>query len=186
MKYYEVDFNDNSIYGVTVSDGELDDSTSFYKPIYEGGKFEQWNLINFILKDGGFADYQMNDMYWHLCSKKMRDVIDKTKSDIDTIQWLNVTVSEKNGKEKKDYYFLHLIERPEIVDREKSTFPDEADVDDPGMVINPYFNIKLIGDRQIFTFRGSEGVDLIVSENIMKALKSAKCSGIEFSRANAG
>ncbi|MBC7251339.1 MAG: hypothetical protein H5T62_13760 [Anaerolineae bacterium] len=138
----------------------------------EGRYYPDWEPVLFTLKDGGYADYQANDLGWPLCSEKLKRIIEQHALPDDNIQWLAAKVVGPGG-EQRDYYILHLSERPDVLDKERTLFA-EGDV-----VVKPYFSAKAIGSHRVFSFHGGQ-FRVIVSAEIRDAILSANCTGIDF------
>ena len=164
--YYYLERVDATSFGV----GYTSEDYSF--DILSEGKYcNDWNTVPFYLRGGGFADYQTNDLDWPLCSAKLKSIIDTISSPLDHIQWLSAKVISLDGVER-EYFILHLPERVDAVDRQKSIRAD-------AFIIRPYFIIRAIGDHQVFSFPGGE-FSVIVSEKVRNAILLNRCVGIDF------
>jgi len=137
----------------------------------EGVSYEDWEPVPFTLQDGIFADYQLNDLDWTLCSAKLKSVIDGNAAKDDVIQWLDAMVVDQNGKEAR-YYILHLPYRPEVLDREKTIRDDE-------FIDTPVLDLRLVKNHRVFSYSGA-GSRVIVAEEVKTAIERAKCTGMEF------
>jgi hypothetical protein len=167
--YYSLQRIDDPAFGV----GYAPEDYSF-DVLSEGKYCNDWRIVPFHLRDGGFADYQMNDLDWPLCSIRLKTIIDKTTSPRDHIQWLPAKVIN-NDEEEREYFILHLPERVDVIDKQKSIItPDN-------LVVRPHFNVRAIGDHQVFSYPGGE-FSVIVSEAVKGAILSHGCIGIDFSK----
>jgi len=165
--YYYLERIEDPAFGV----GYTSKSYSF-DTLSEGKYYSDWDIVTFYLRDGGFADYQANDLDWPLCSAKLKAIIDTNTSPLDHIQWLSAKVVSVDGMER-EYFILHIPERVDMIDRQKSTYAGD-------FVVRPYFNILAIGEHQVFSFPGGE-FSVIVSERIKNAVLANGCVGIDFS-----
>jgi hypothetical protein len=140
--------------------------------LLEGRYYPDWEPVLFTLCDGGYADYQANDLGWPLCSEKLKRTIEQCASPDDSMQWLAARVVGP-GSEQRDYHVLHLPERPDVLDKEKTLFAEG------GVVVKPYFSVEAIGSHRVFSFRGGQ-FRVIVSTETRDAILSANCTGLDF------
>jgi len=166
MKYYFIICNKNKTHGVGYVIGDYD-----FDYLSEDQCVEKWEPISFQLLEGGFADFQTNDLGWPMCSIKLKAIIDEFASPIDQIQWLEAELFKQD--EIREYYILHLPFRPDILDKQKTIF---AGTD---AIVKPYFHRTKIGNHQVFSFRGGE-TRVIVTETIHNEILSTGCTGIDF------
>lgn len=138
----------------------------------EGKYGEGWETVTFILEDGGFADYQINDMGWPLCSERLKEIIESFRAPEDTLEWLDATVITAGGEARK-YYILNLPIRSDVLDRKKTIFAKG------GFVVKPYYSLKNINGRRIFSYPSGE-FTVIISDEVKNAIASANCTGIDF------
>jgi hypothetical protein len=138
----------------------------------EGQRYENWVPPTFMLKNGGYADYQVNDLDWPLCSEKLKNIIEQYASPHDIIQWLGARVVSQEG-EKRDYYVLHLPDRPDVLNKKKTVFAAED------VVIKPYFSGKAVSNHCVFSYPDG-GFHVVVSEEVLDAILSAGCTGLDF------
>ena len=113
--YYYLERIDDPAFGV----GYTSESYSF-DLLSEGEYYSDWDTVPFYLRDGGFADYQTNDLDWPLCSAKLKAIIETSASPLDRIQWLSAKVISIDRTER-EYFILHLPERVDAIDRQKSS-----------------------------------------------------------------
>jgi hypothetical protein len=142
--------------------------------IGEGLSPEHWEPVTFLLKDGGFADYQVNDLSWHLCSERLRLVIDTHASAQDVRQWLSAIVIGPGGEAQR-YHILHLPERPDVLDKRRTLYAAKD------VVVKAHLNARAAAPHHVFSFRGSE-TRIIVSAEVRSAILSAGCTGVDFLR----
>ncbi len=136
--------------------------------------FSEWTPISFHLKDGGFVDYQPNDVGWSLCSKKLKDIIQQNASPNDIIQWLEIVVIGPES-ERRNYYVLHFPESLDVLDKKKTVFAAE------NVVVKPYLDLESVGKHRVFKYQGTIK-RFVVSEEVKAAILKADCIGIEFSK----
>lgn len=76
-----------------------------------------------------------------------------------------------------DYFFLNILEKHDILDRQRSelTIEDDFIEDVESMVVNE----EAIGDRNFF-LQDSLEVILFVSDDLAKAIIDAGCNGVKF------
>lgn len=171
--YYFLERIDDPAFGV----GYTSEDYSF-DVISEGNYYDDWDIVSFHLREGGFADYQTNDLDWPLCSTKLKTIIEGIATPFDHIQWLPASVINGNGEER-EYYILHLPVRVDALDRRKSTFATDD------LVITPYFDIRAITGHEVFSFPGGE-FSVIVSEKVRNTIVISGCRGIDFTKADCG
>jgi hypothetical protein len=147
-------------------------------PLPETGWVECWAPIVLMLRDGDFSDYLANDRAFALCSRKLHDILDRTKSESDEIQWLPAVV-RKEGGEEREYFILHLPQAHDILDKERTVFgPYDT-------IIKPVISRKLAEGHHVFTFVGTRGYRFFVSDRVRRAIQAAKSMGMSFERAAA-
>jgi hypothetical protein len=177
MNYYYMGIREDRIYGIAyVPKGTL------LSILPSSGKVETWETLILTLKKGDFPDYLANDRGLNLYSRKLRDILDRMKSDQDELQWLPVIVRTENGEER-EYFVLHFPHPCDVIDKEKSVF---------GPSLGKYYNLikpvisrKLATNHQVFTIWGREGIAVIVSDSVKKSIQTTKCAGVVFEKAAA-
>lgn len=122
---------------------------------------------------GPLGDWVRNDLGRRLCSKRLKDVLERFKAACDVVQWVPAYVTNAYGLREK-YYFLHFPEPLDVLDPEKSVFDQEA-----GILIKPYLSISKVGDHRLFTLRGLE-VTTIVSESVRQILETEGIATVTF------
>ena len=174
MDYYCLDVKGRT-YGVAY----VPEDTPF-SPLPRTGRVEDWETMVLMLKEGDYSDYLANDRPFDLCSPKLRDVLDNTKSEYDELQWLRAIVRKESGEER-EYYILHLPQGYDVLDKEKTVYLSAVDKlhNNP---IKPVISRKLAEKHHVFKFEGASSIRLSVSERVKKAIQDAKCEGIRFER----
>ena len=149
-----------------------EDTDLFLIPI-SGEKVITWSSINLALRDGDFADYLANDLGARLCSLKLKNIIEKNLSQIDEVQWLESTVVNSSGLEKK-YYILHFPVDYEVIDRNKSIIVNEE------FIVKGVLDYSAVQGHHIFTYPNEAGRRLFVNKDLKKVIEDNKCTGISF------
>lgn len=133
----------------------------------------RWSPVELSLRDGGFADYLANNMGLHLCSEKLRNMIEHVRPESDCVQWLDAIVSDTH--ESREYHVLHFPVDYLVVNESKSIMAGP-------MVVKPVLLASAVADRHIFTLPSSPGGRLLVSERLKDAILEANCTGMGFTR----
>jgi hypothetical protein len=139
--------------------------------LYRKGKVNAWKSVEFSLKDGGFADYQSDNLGWHLCSDKLKSILAECAGHDDEIQWLPVVVKDPAG-ERRNYYALHLASPCDVLSSDRTIFSGDR-------VVKPVLDASKIGAHSIFTFSNS-GVYVYVTEQVRKRVQEARLTGLKF------
>jgi len=143
------------------------------KRLRAGGRVDDWSRISYHVDKGVLSDYLANNDAFRLCSKPLREVIDRHRGNKDVIQWLPalVTQAQPPGHE---YWILHFPEASDVVDVSRSVYS-------AGRLVKPYLHPELVKGHQVFTVAHSS-VSLIVADELKRAIQDARCSGVKFSR----
>ena len=145
----------------------------------ETGPAKGWKTMVLTLKDGVFSDFLTNNLGCPLCSEKLKNIIDKTSSAHDEIQWLPTIVADEKGKEEKKYFILHFPTEYDILDRKKSIIVEDD------FVVKPVISKKLAANHAVFTFLGEGQGRFFISERVKEAIEKEGCLGIVFEKAAA-
>jgi len=170
LRYYYIHWKEDDPSGVAYGPEESD---LFILP--EEGFVRTWAALQFTLKDGDYGDYLANDKGCPLCSARLKNIMETTRSQSDALQWLDVTVISETG-EVRDYYILHFTRSFEVLDRSRTIFAGGD------FVVKAVIDIKSVGTHQIFTFPTGGGKRMILSEQVKKAIEAGGCTGLEFSK----
>lgn len=138
--------------------------------VWEGKYETPWKPVTFELREGGFADFQTNDLDWPLCSLELKLLIDRSKGKEDRIEWLSCLIS--SGSETREYFFLNLDERIDVLDKQKSITAND-------LVVKPVFKTFAIGTRKVFTYPGAH-FQVFITADVKKALDRAGCRGLDY------
>ncbi|MDR2172375.1 MAG: hypothetical protein LBP59_19700 [Planctomycetaceae bacterium] len=131
-----------------------------------------WIPLQFtIIKGNGFYDYQANTHGIRLFSQRLKDILYKYKSVNDRIQWLEVTIADKN--KIRPYYILHFYKNADVIEYELSGW------DGKFFNTNMVFDKKKIQKYNIFSIPelGYEH-SLIIKREIAIEIEEQKLSGI--------
>jgi hypothetical protein len=179
MKYYSLyGVDKHKIYGVAYSP---DGTDSLIIPT-SGHRVENWQTLDFTIKKdefseiGEFSDYQPNDLACHLYSLKLKEVLEKSKSEYDELQWLPATVTNLKG-EKRKYAILHFPVGYDVLDKEQTLYHEDRRYGP----IRPVISHKLAVTHNIFTYPDT-AVIFFISEMVRKNITAFKCEGITFER----
>jgi len=173
-KYYYLTGDEKS----KVGSADCEDTNIHWN--YFEHKDKNFNLsepLKFKINPGRFSgqsgDYQFNNCGFLLFSDKLRVIIDKHLTDIDTPKWFPAKVTDLDGI-TKDYSILYLIDKPDFLDYQNSTFVQGTD-----HPIKKRFDLDKIGDRLIFNSK-KLGVSLCVHDIVRKDIRKAGCTGLYF------
>jgi hypothetical protein len=136
------------------------------------GRVDRWERPVLCLRQGTFTDFLSCNLIWHLCSSKMREIIEKAAGAALNVQWLPVEIRSDSG-ERREYFILHMLEIPDVVDKGRSTFVGN------GVLIKPHINLRRAEGLKLFKLSRTN-VGLVVSEDIKDAVQSAGCTGVDF------
>jgi len=140
----------------------------------EPGVISGWDAPTLRVPRGVPSDYLANDLGLRLCSERMRTVLEQAAGPDDRIQWLPAKVEDANGSEH-EYWVLHMIEVPDLLDAERSIVVRGS------FVVKPVVAGERVGSHIIFSFLGAT-TRLIVAESTKRSLQGAACSGIDFAK----
>ncbi len=135
------------------------------------GWVKDWETKHFTLKNGEYTDYLPANIGCRLCSKKMRDILERYKSEKDVLQWLDAEVESITG-EKRSYFILHfpvLLEN--VLDKKKSKYVRNILTK---QVISP----EACVGHEVFSYLEVSALSYIVSQKVKQELKNADCRGL--------
>lgn len=138
------------------------------------GPVEGWTNLELTLLSGNLTDYLANDVGVRLCSKLLRDLIDEHRAIQDELQWLEASVAN-NGGQIHRYFVLHLPSYPDVL------HPTRTITARGGFVVKAVLDRTAVEGRTVFSFPGGTET-LIVSSELKRAIESAGCTGVDFSR----
>jgi hypothetical protein len=125
------------------------------------------------LQRGKPVDYLPNTLIWHLCSERMKDVLDKCRQQEDDYQWVSVTVMYQG--QRLPYFALWFPHIPDVLDKEKTLLIDGQDY-----VRIPVFRATAVENRSLVIFEKPDMPRLYVSEVVKRMLVNAGCTGMVF------
>jgi len=139
--------------------------------------FELTEPLKFKINPGRFAgqtgDFQFNSCGFLLFSEKLRTIIEKYITEIDSPKWFPAKVTDLNGV-TTDYSILYLFDKTDFLDYQNSTFVQGTD-----HPIKKRFDLVKIGDRLLFNST-KFGVSLCAHDIIRKEIKKEGCTGLYF------
>ena len=165
----ETDKNFES-YGVAYADDRVDIDLI---PA-NGTRIDNWDIIEFELRDGVYSDYQPNDLGVRLCSEKLKQVIDDNLLSQDNVQWLETIVRSDNSVEKK-YHILHFPKNYPDIDYKKSVIMDND-------IIKPIFLRSAFNHKHICSIPNEYGVEWYISKELKDKIVQAECTCISFTK----
>lgn len=142
-------------------------SDTYYPP--KDTWIDRLPFSTFDLRDGGYADYHTTNATDALYSPALRALLDKHRCPLDTFEWLPVTVCL--GEEERQYFFLHVLLTPGILDAERSKFAG------PRIAMPAFKNLQGHG---IFCHQEHRLNDAFITEPIKKDIERHKMTGIGF------
>ncbi|HLP75783.1 MAG TPA: DUF1629 domain-containing protein [Candidatus Paceibacterota bacterium] len=163
--YFQIVMADNDADGVAYAPDNVERAM-----LYERVVPKNWVTIQFELKDGRRTDYQANNLGWHLCSDRMKSILDEIADETVGICWLPVSLKE--GLEVVRYHALHLTEVHDVLSKSRSLIIH-------GVAAKPVFNEAKVGARHVFACLENPS-RVFVSEDVCKRLKAAQLTGLDF------
>ena len=125
------------------------------------------------LQSGKPVDYLPNTLIWHLCSARMKELLDEYRQPEDDYQWLSVTVMYQG--QRLQYFALWFPNVPDVLDQEKTLLIDGQDY-----VRIPVFRASAVENRSLVIFQKSDNPRLYTSELVKRMLLNADCTGMVF------
>ena len=154
--------------GYAPDDPALDDLLAESEPVLH------WRPIAFVLKGGGFADYQANNLGVRVCSEKLMGIIERARAEVDDLQWLAAAVKAHDG-ETRPYFVLHVPASYDVLDRKRTIFAGGD------FVVRACLDVAAVARYRVFSLPG-DTLRLILAGEVKDAIESAHCNGMEFSR----
>ncbi|MEQ8416631.1 MAG: hypothetical protein RIB71_19270 [Imperialibacter sp.] len=143
----------------------------------KNNKFNLTEPLKFKINQGQFAgqtgDFQFNSCGFLLFSHKLRTIIEKFLTEIDSPKWFPAKVADMNGV-TTDYSILYLFNKPDYLDHQNSTFVKGTD-----HPIKKRFDLEKIGDRLLFNSTKLRS-SLCVHDIVRKEIKKSGCTGLYF------
>jgi hypothetical protein len=137
------------------------------------GRVENWISLGFELRDGDFPDYLANNLGCRICSSRLKDILERSASARDVLQWLEVRVQK--GTQERLYYVLHFPEPPDVLDKRRTLFSGGD------FVVKPVLSQAATAVHGVFTYPKNEGLPFFVSEKVKQEIERVGCTGLEFS-----
>jgi hypothetical protein len=129
------------------------------------------------LQSGRPVDYLPNTLIWHLCSARMKDLLDKCRQQEDDYRWVSVTVMYQG--QRLPYFALWFPNVPDVLDHEKTLLIDGQDY-----VRIPVFLATAVEKRSLVIFQKSDHPRLYLSEVVKRMLINADFTGMVFTPYN--
>ncbi|ASU32165.1 hypothetical protein MuYL_0262 [Mucilaginibacter xinganensis] len=127
-----------------------------------------------------WLDYLPNSLAWPFFSDKLKDVVDKSLTGKEGIDWITAKVNG-NG-EQKEYYIPRFEKMLDVLDMEKTMFVENTDA-----IIRPFFSLLKINHFAIFHIPQSHDLwkitsGLYINEVLKKAIQKEKLTGVSFEK----
>jgi hypothetical protein len=135
------------------------------------GEVRGWQPLELRLKSGSFTDFLSSNIIWHLCSERVRRIVDRFRVPGDGIEWLEVRVT--NGRISRPYYILHLTHSPDTIDPARTIFEED------GAIRKAVLDPDKARGIQVFRYP-DDRVRLVISDEVKRALEHGDCTGMEF------
>ena len=130
---------------------------------------------NIIKKDPIWLDYLPSSKVWPFMSEKLMNIIDERLTGKEKIVWMSAKV--KGPDEVKVYYVPRFEKKLDVIDEKKTTYTIK------GSILNPAYSLTKIQNYSMFSPKGTFWqitIDLVVTEEIKKAIVKEKLTGISF------
>lgn len=144
--------------------------------LHEQRPVTDWTPLVLTVKAGWLCDHQPNNAGCLLFSERLQSVLEDNRAEADILQWLPVTVVDVEEK-SWPYWILHFLTRQDVLNKGKTLF-----VPGTNLVMKPYFDKALVRTHRVFSYPGA-ALALVVSSEVKQAIRQARCTGIEFSKA---
>lgn len=138
-----------------------------------GGWIHDWKALRFQVGDGLITDYLANSFAFRLCSIRLRETLDSHRAPADIVQWLPAIVTTHMGQELT-YSILHFPEVPNVLNLGKSILAGP-------MIVKACLDRELVDGHRIFSFP-QETLRLVIADDVKKAVETAGCGGMKFSK----
>ncbi len=146
----------------------IKNGTEFNIPFKEGW-IKEWQTKYFTLRNGEYTDY-LPAIGCRLCSEKMREVLERCKSEKDVLQWLDAKVESETG-EKRNYFVLHFPVLEDVLDKKRSKYVRNILTK---KVINP----EACLGHEVFSYIEESSISFVVSQKAREELKKSGCRGL--------
>lgn len=170
IKYYSIFLDGSSKDGVLYAPSEI-----HYPFAVDGFPLPDMNGINFVLKDGCYADYMVANICNRFVSEQLMELFKSYLKPFQKVIFVPVQVkSEQYGN--RIYYLMHFEEVYDVIDKENSKYVGEGE---HRSLTVPCFDYLKIKGMDIFIW-DNLSIGLVVSENVRKEMKKKKMTmGIE-------
>ena len=127
----------------------------------------------FILKDGPFQDYLLNDLAWPIFSEKFKSLLDPFLPKED-IKWIGANIEDIN-KNKYRAYVLKFNNMADILDTEKTIFAADY------FVVKAVLSKEKIRNKDVLIIPGSD-FRIVISNTVKEAIEKNNLTGAYFSK----
>lgn len=169
MAYFYLQLADADVVPMASAPYDTDSDELLAEPGRVGG----WQRLELTSEDSRLTDYLANDAGVRLCSERLRSVLDASRSEADTIQWLDAQVRTPDGG-VHPFWILHLVAHPDVLDPSRTIRARDD------FVVKAVVSCGAAAPYKVFGFPGAT-TRLIVSGDVRDAVIEATCTGIEFS-----
>lgn len=145
--------------------------------LYEPRPVTDWTSVDFTVTSGRLCDYQPNDVPGcRLMSERLRSVLENSRTEADSLQWLPATVTDPDGT-PCSYWILHFPVEQETLNKERTLYVPGTD-----QIMRPCFDRELTKAHQVFSYPYA-ALAVVVSSRVKEAITQAHCVGVDFSEA---
>jgi len=135
-----------------------------------------WPTLQLTLRDGVFQDLQADNLGLKLCSERLRAAVESASVPEDGLEWLPVSITDPASGETRQYFALHALHhRWEVLDPERSIMAA------PDSVVKAVLRREEASKYRVLVVPGGS-FRFCVAEEVRKAVKKAKCTGVGFSK----
>lgn len=147
-----------------------------------GKRYSDWDgqfHFTFDKSEGEFfTDYLANDKGWFVVSEKLRQILEKLKTNI---QFLPVEIIERGNKEKHEYYIANVLGLVDALCLEKSEY-FKTEIPELGTIYTvSKFAIyeNKVQNADVFKLANRQEIPIFVSETFKEVIEKYEITGIE-------
>lgn len=138
------------------------------------GPITDWHRLTFVLDDGIATDYLANTSAYRLCSDRLMDAIESSRSGNEQLQWLPVVVLNRAKRREHEYWVLHSMQSPDVINRADSVLTAPT-------IVRAVIDRDLAAAYRVLTFP-HDPLRLIVDNTVRDRIERAECTGLSFSK----
>ena len=157
MKYFRITFDQEAPTGLARQPRGME--------LLEAGRHRTLPLT----LDAEPVDFQPNFLFWPLCSPRLRDILDGSKSPADAIDWIPVKLATPRGP--LEYFRLESPPKPELL------HPSSI-IAGGKVIVKPVLDMDRVKAHHVFML--SPDGYLVVTAAVRKAIQATKCTGLVF------